>query len=71
MQDPSLMGWNLYVSNQSRIAPDAEGVVREAARANKLSVVIAELQAGDLRACVDAVDSSAGSGVPEMDVSVV
>ena len=33
--------------------------------------MVAELQAGDLRAGVDAVDPSTSGGVPEVDVTVV
>lgn len=65
------MCWNFDVANQGRIAPNAKRIVREAARAHKLPVVIAELEAGHLRTGVDAVDSGSRGGVPEVNVSVI
>jgi len=63
--------WNFDIANQGWIAPNAEGIVWKAARAHKLPVVVAELEAGYLRTSVDAVDPSSRGGVPEVDVSVI
>lgn len=71
VEDTGLVSRNLHVTNQGRVAPDAQGVVREAAGADNLTVVVAPLQAGDLRAGVDTVGPSAGGRVPEVDVTVV
>ena len=67
----ALMRRDLDVTDQGRVAPDAERVVGEAARADNLAVVRAPAEAGDLAAGIDAVDASAGGGVPEMDHTVV
>ena len=71
VQDPAFVGGDLDVADESRVAPDAERVVGEAARADNLAVVRAPAEAGDLAAGIDAVDASAGGGVPEVDVTVV
>ena len=71
MEDAGLVGGDLDVADQSWVAPDAEGVVWEAAGADDLAVVGAPAQGGDLGAGVDAVDASTGGGVPEVDVTVV
>ena len=71
MQNPGLVGRDLDVAHQRRVAPDAERVVREAGGADDLAVVRAPAQAGDLRARVDAVDARARCRVPEVDVAVV
>lgn len=71
MQNPALVGGDLDVADESRVAPDAERVVGEAARADDLTVARAPPQAGDLRASVDAVHAGTRGGVPEVDVTVV
>ena len=71
VQHPGLMGRNLDISHKCRITPNAERVVGEAARTDKLPVVVAELETCDLRTGVDTVHSSTCSGIPEVDVSVV
>jgi hypothetical protein len=71
VEDSGLMSRDLDVAHQRRIAPDAEGVVGEAAGADDLLVVGAPPKAGNLRPSVDAVHSCAGGGVPEVDVTVV
>src|SRR4051812_32841770 len=65
------MGRNFDISHKCGIAPDAERVVGKAARTDKLPVVVAELETGDLRTSVDAVHPSTCGGIPEVDVSVV
>ena len=71
MQYPRLVGRDLNVLDQGRVAPDAERVVRKAARADDLAVVRAPPKAGHLRARVDAVGARARGRVPEVDVTVV
>lgn len=71
MENSSLVCWDLNVTNQSRITPDADRVVWEATGADNLTVVRAPSERGDLRTSVDAVDSCTGSGVPEVDVTIV
>jgi hypothetical protein len=66
-----LMCWYLDVAHQGWIAPDAERVVREATCADDLLVVRAPSKASNLRASVNAVDSSASCSVPEVNVTVV
>jgi hypothetical protein len=71
VEDSALVGRDLDSSDESRVAPDAEGVVGETARADNLAVVGAPAERGDLRAGVDAVDASARGRVPEVDVTVI
>lgn len=71
MEDSGLVGWDLNVAHQGGVAPDAEGVVGEAAGADDLLVVGAPSKAGNLGSSVDAVHSCTGSCVPEVDVAVV
>lgn len=71
MKNPSLVGWDLDVANQSGIAPDAERVIGEPARADDLAVVFAPFKACHLRPSVDAVRPGSSSGVPEVDVPIV
>ena len=71
MENTSFVGRDLYIADQGRIAPNAERIVREAAGAYELTIVITELEAGHLRTSVDAVDSGTSGGIPEMDVPVV
>src|SRR5271163_3566977 len=71
MQDSSLMSRDLDVPYKCRIAPDAKRVIGKATRADQFTIVVAELQTRNLRPSVNAVDSSASSGIPEVDVSVV
>lgn len=71
VKDSGLMCWNLNVAHQSRVAPDAEGVIGEAAGADDLTVVRAPSQAGNLRAGIDAVHSSTSCGIPEVNVTVI
>ena len=65
------MRGNLDVTDESAVAPDTEGVVGEATGTDDLTVARAPPEAGDLRTCVDAVDTGTRCGVPEMDVTVV
>lgn len=65
------MSRDLDITDESWVAPNAEGVVRETAGADDLAVVVAPSQTGDLGACVDAVGAGTGCGVPEVDVTVV
>lgn len=65
------MSWDLDIADQGWVAPDADGVVWEAAGADNLAVVRAPSERGDLGTSVDAVNTSSGGGVPEVDVSVV
>ena len=71
VEHTSLVSGDLNVANQSRIAPDAERVVGEATGADDLAVVVAPAQGRDLGAGVDAVDTSTGGGVPEVNVTIV
>jgi hypothetical protein len=71
VKDSCLVGWDLNIANQCWVAPDADGVVWETAGADDLTVVRAPSKAGDLRASINAVDTSAGSRVPEVDVTII
>lgn len=71
MQHTGLVGRNLDVLDQSRVAPDGEAVVGEAGRGDDLLVRSAPAEGSNLASGVDAVDASARGGVPEVDVSVV
>jgi len=71
VQHPALVGGDLDVLDQRRVAPDADAVVGEARRRRDLLVVGAPLQAGDLAAGVDGVDARPRCRVPEVDVAVV
>ena len=64
MKDTSFVCRNFNVSNQAWVRPETDGVVGKATGAGDLSVVRAPAQAGDLRACVDAVDACTGRSVP-------
>lgn len=65
------MGRDFDVLDKSGVAPNADGVVREATCAGNLLVVCAPAKAGNLRSGVDAVRPSTGSAVPEVDVTIV
>lgn len=67
----SLVSGDLNVTDQSRVAPDAERVVREATGADDLAVVVAPAQGGDLGASIDAVGTSTSGSVPEVNVTIV
>lgn len=71
MQHSALVSRDVDISHKGRIAPDGQGVVGEAARADNLAVVRAPTQAGDLRPRVYAVHPSSRGRVPEVDVAVV
>lgn len=71
VQNTGLVSGDLDIADESWVAPDAERVVRETARADDLAVVVAPSQTGDLGAGVDAVGAGTGRGVPEVDVTVV
>ena len=71
VENTGLMRWDLNIAYQCWVAPDAKRIVWEAAGGDDLTVVGAPSQAGDLRAGVNAVYTSTGGGVPEMDVTVV
>lgn len=71
MKDAALVSRNLNVTDQSRVAPDAERVVREATGADNLAVVGAPAERCHLRTSINAVDSSTRGRVPEMDVTIV
>lgn len=71
MKNSGLMCRNLNVAHQRWIAPNAERIIRETAGANDLSVMRAPPKTSHLGACVDAVHSSTGRSVPEMDMTVV
>ena len=71
VEDSALVGGDLDVADESGVAPDAQGVVGKTARADDLAVVRAPAEAGNLRARVDAVDASARSRVPEVDVAII
>jgi hypothetical protein len=65
------MSRDLNVADQGWIAPDAEGVVREAAGADNFAVMRAPSKRGNLRTGIDAVDTSTSGCVPEVDVTVI
>ena len=71
VKNTGLVSWDLNVANQGWVAPDADGVVWEAAGANNFTVVRAPSEAGNLGSGINAVDTSTGGGVPEVDVTVV
>jgi len=71
VKNSALMGRNFNVLDQGRVTPKADRVVRETTGACNLLVVGAPPKTGDLRASVNAVDTSTGSGVPEVNVPVV
>lgn len=71
MKNPCLMGWNLDVTHQCWVAPDAERIIGKAAGADDLAIMGAPSQAGHLRAGVNAVHSCSGSCVPEMNVTII
>ena len=71
VKNTGLVSWNLNIANQGWVAPDADGVVWEAAGANNFTVVRAPSEAGNLGSSIDAVDTSTGGGVPEVDVTVI
>jgi len=71
VQHSALVSRDLDVLDKSRVAPDAQAVVGEARRRDNLLVRGGPLQAGDLRASIDAVDASARGGIPEVDHTVV
>ena len=71
MEDSGLVGWDLDIANQSRVAPNADGVVWESTGADNLAVMRAPSETGNLGASVDAVNTCTGGGVPEVDVTIV
>lgn len=71
VENTSLVGWDLDVADQGWVAPDADGVVWEATGADNLTVMWAPSEGGDLRAGINAVDTSTSGGVPEVNVTVV
>jgi len=71
VQDTRLVGRDLDVLDKSRVAPDAQAVVREAGGRDDLLVARAPAERGDLAAGVDAVDASARGGVPEVNHAIV
>jgi len=71
VENSALMGRDFNVLDQSWVAPEADGVVGEATGTGNLLVLAAPSEGGNLRAGVDAVDTSTSGGVPEVNVSVV
>lgn len=71
VKDTGLVSWDLNIANQGWVAPDADGVVWEAAGADNLAIVRAPSETGDLRSGINAVDTSTGGGVPEVNVTIV
>ncbi len=71
VENPRFVRRDLDIAYQGWVAPDAQGVIWEAAGADNLLVVVAPAEACHLRAGVDAVSASSGGGVPEMDVSII
>lgn len=67
----ALVGRDVDISHEGRVTPNAQGVVREAARADNLAVVRAPAQAGDLGPRIYAVYTSSRGRVPEVNVTVV
>ena len=70
VQDTGLVGWDLSTLDQAWIRPHAKLVVWESVGGNNLLVRGGPSQARDLRAGINGVDTSAGGGVPEVDVLI-
>ena len=66
VQDAALVGRNLDILDERRVAPDAERVVREARAADEFLVRGAPAQRGDLAGRVDRVDAGARGRVPKV-----
>jgi len=71
VENSALVGRDLNVLDKGWVAPKADGVVGEATGAGNLLVLAAPSEGGNLRAGIDAVDTSTSGGVPEVDVPVV
>jgi len=71
VENSGLVCGNLDVADESWVAPDTDGVIRESTSADDLTVVRAPSEAGDLRSSVDAVNSCTSGCVPEMNVTIV
>lgn len=71
VQDAAVVGRDLGVLDERRVAPDADAVVGEAARRRELLVRRAPPQRRHLAARVDAVGARARRAVPEVNVPVV
>ena len=71
MENSGLVCGNLDVADECWVAPDTDGVIRESTSADDLTVVRAPSEAGDLRTGINAVDTSTGGGVPEVNVAIV
>ena len=71
MEDSGLMCGYFHITDQGRVAPDAERVVWEAAGADNFLVMVAPAKAGHLGASINAVRPCTCCCVPEMYVPVI
>merc|ERR1712137_1144032 len=71
VEDTRLVSRDLHVLDTGGVAPDAQAVIGEATSADNLLVVGAPTEAGNLGVGGDVVDASTGSGVPEVDLTII